>query len=156
MNYLLASNFLGPKEQLRFCTTCRFEFLNFLTGLVDGDMAFADVFLDVHRAPHMYLISKGSYFGIIDPLPLCFLSYLTQRSQTVSNDDITSNPGAVTIDVIWGNVLATCYPLCILMTHQFQYLTVSLLLTDDMKIKFPLKLNVAGELRAIFPCLETL
>lgn len=107
-------------------------------------MAFEVTYPDTSKAfdgaPYRRLLSKVSYIEIIDPLVSWQLSYLTQISQVVSINLLTSNPGSG--GAIQGSIL--CPLLFLLYTNEAlnsMSQGVPFLYADDIEIISSLKPN---------------
>jgi hypothetical protein len=113
IEFMISHSLIHPSQygfiKNRSCTTCQFDFLNYVTESIDKGLALIILFLDMRKAfdrvPHKRLLNKLSAVGIRNPLLTWFKSYLDGRTQVVKLGTCTSNARPVTSGVIQGSVL---------------------------------------------------
>ena len=117
------------------------DFANCLNNNEQIDAIFLDFSKAFDRVPHTRLRNKLSFYGIRGPLLQWIRHYLTNRTQKVIIDGISSNPSTVTSGVPQGTVLAPLLFLCFvndipqLVTSKIRLYADDILLYNTIKSK---------------------
>ena len=110
ISFLIVSSTLGKN---RGTSQAILQHLNGIYESLDGDEVMFSMYLDFHKAfnsvDHEILLEKLQYYGIRG-LPLTwFKSYLTDRKQIVSVNDVISGTGHITHSVPQGSNLGPLF-----------------------------------------------
>ncbi|MBM6549230.1 RNA-directed DNA polymerase [Streptococcus dysgalactiae subsp. equisimilis] len=144
-DFLVSHNLIHDSQhgflKTRSCTTCHYEFLNFVTSSADNGQALIVIFLDMSKAfdrvSHRRLLAKVLSYGVSGTLHSWLTSYLSMRKQAVFIDGYLSQPRPVTSGVVQGSVLG---PLLFLMYVNDIFSTIHhgkpFLFADDIKIVY--------------------
>lgn len=145
MVYLFGSDLLSLKQhrflQILSWPACRFVFLNLLSSLAYRGMAFAVTQLNMSKAFdcvfQLHLISVVRSVDTIDHLLSWLASYLTLGSKVASTGSINCNPDLLPMDLYRVAYCFHCNALCASAKHLVQYLTLSFLFADNLKLVLP-------------------